>query len=75
MLCRVDYIITPLKILQALKESVTPDDDKYTFVERLSSQSADAYSFTDQEVCSQVTEFIKYCNLIIGLVKMTKLMI
>ncbi|XP_071730787.1 uncharacterized protein [Rutidosis leptorrhynchoides] len=46
----VDYIITPLKILQALKESVTPDDDKYTFVKRLSSQSADAYSFTDEEL-------------------------
>lgn len=51
-LCRVDYIITPLKILQALKESVTPDDDKYTFVKRLSSESAAAYNFTDDEVCS-----------------------
>ncbi|XP_076953147.1 uncharacterized protein LOC143627141 [Bidens hawaiensis] len=46
----VDYIITPLKILQALKESVTPDDDKYTFVKRLSSQSAAAYNFTDEEL-------------------------
>ncbi|XP_076920727.1 uncharacterized protein LOC143581929, partial [Bidens hawaiensis] len=46
----VDYIITPLKILQALKESVTPDDYKYTFVKRLSSQSAAAYNFTDEEL-------------------------
>nr|XP_043627803.1 transaldolase [Erigeron canadensis] len=46
----VDYIITPLKILQALKDSVTPDDDKYTFVKRLSSESAAAYNFTEEEL-------------------------
>ncbi|KAI3689664.1 hypothetical protein L2E82_47629 [Cichorium intybus] len=46
----VDYIITPLKILQALKESTTPDDDKYTFVERLNSKSAAAYNFTEEEL-------------------------
>ncbi|KAL4565623.1 hypothetical protein LXL04_029726 [Taraxacum kok-saghyz] len=46
----VDYIITPLKILQALKDSTTPDDDKYTFVERLSSHSAAAYNFTQEEL-------------------------
>lgn len=46
---RVDYIITPLKILQALKESVTPDD-KYSFVKRLSPDSANAYNFSEEEV-------------------------
>lgn len=45
----VDYIITPLKILQALKESVTPDD-KYSFVKRLSPDSANAYNFCDKEL-------------------------
>ncbi|KAK1376392.1 hypothetical protein POM88_032585 [Heracleum sosnowskyi] len=45
----VDYIITPLKILQALKESVTPDD-KYSFVKRLSPDSANAYNFSEEEL-------------------------
>lgn len=47
---RVDYIVTPLKILQSLKESVTPPDEKYSFVRRLSPQSAAAYNFTKEEV-------------------------
>ncbi|KAK2978504.1 hypothetical protein RJ640_027281 [Escallonia rubra] len=46
----VDYIITPLKILQALKESVTPPDEKYSFVKRLSPQSAAAYNFSEEEL-------------------------
>lgn len=50
LLFRVDYIITPLKILQSLKESVTPPDEKYSFVKRLSPQSADAFKFSEEEV-------------------------
>ncbi|VFQ88741.1 unnamed protein product [Cuscuta campestris] len=46
----VDYIVTPLKILQSLKESVTPPDEKYSFIRRLSPQSAAAYNFTEEEV-------------------------
>lgn len=50
---RVDYIITPLKILQSLKDSVTPPDEKYSLVRKLSPQSAAAYNFSQEEVCSQ----------------------
>jgi len=46
----VDYIITPLKILQSLKESVTPPDDKYSLVRRLSPQSAANYNFSEEEL-------------------------
>ncbi|KAA8522263.1 hypothetical protein F0562_012936 [Nyssa sinensis] len=46
----VDYIITPLKILQSLKESITPPDEKYSFVRRLSPQSASTYNFRDEEL-------------------------
>ncbi|KAK6138670.1 hypothetical protein DH2020_027585 [Rehmannia glutinosa] len=46
----VDYIITPLKILQSLKESVTPPDEKYSLMRRLSPQSAASYNFTDEEL-------------------------
>ncbi|KAL1556782.1 transaldolase [Salvia divinorum] len=46
----VDYIISPLKILQSLKESVTPPDEKYSFVRRLSPQSAASYNFNDEEL-------------------------
>ncbi|KAM7525610.1 hypothetical protein LguiA_015512 [Lonicera macranthoides] len=46
----VDYIITPLKILQSLKESVTPPDDKYSLVKRLSPQSAANYNFSEEEL-------------------------
>jgi transaldolase len=48
---RVDYIIAPLKVLQSLKESVTAPDEKYSFVRRLSPQSAATYSFSKEEVC------------------------
>lgn len=47
---RVDYIIAPLKVLQSLKESVTTPDEKYSFVRRLSPQSAASHSFSDEEV-------------------------
>lgn len=50
-LYRVDYIISPLKILQSLKESVTPPDEKYSLMRRLSPNSAASYNFTDKEVC------------------------
>uniref|UniRef100_A0A5B7AGP7 Putative transaldolase isoform X2 n=2 Tax=Davidia involucrata TaxID=16924 RepID=A0A5B7AGP7_DAVIN len=46
----VDYVITPLKILESLKESITPPDEKYSFVRRLSPQSAAAYNFSDEEL-------------------------
>ncbi|KAJ6712298.1 ALDOLASE SUPERFAMILY PROTEIN [Salix purpurea] len=46
----VDYIIAPLKVLQSLKESITTPDEKYSFVQRLSSHSAVAYSFSEEEL-------------------------
>ncbi|GAU23076.1 hypothetical protein TSUD_183760 [Trifolium subterraneum] len=47
---RVDYIIAPLKVLQSLKESVASPDEKYSFVRRLSPQSAGRYVFSDEEL-------------------------
>ncbi|KAL3829880.1 hypothetical protein ACJIZ3_018682 [Penstemon smallii] len=38
----VDYIITPLKMLELLKESVTPPDEKYSLMRRLSPHFASA---------------------------------
>ncbi|KAG7956877.1 hypothetical protein I3843_11G146500 [Carya illinoinensis] len=46
----VDYIIAPLKILQSLKESVTAPDEKYSFVRRLSPESAASYNFSKEEL-------------------------
>ncbi|KAA3454796.1 putative transaldolase [Gossypium australe] len=46
---RVDYIIAPLKILQSLKESITAPDEKYSYVRRLSPQSAANHDFTAEE--------------------------
>ncbi|CAK9311076.1 unnamed protein product [Citrullus colocynthis] len=46
----VDYIIAPLKVLQSLKESVTTPDDKYSFIRKLSPQSAANYIFSEEEV-------------------------
>ncbi|KAK0586566.1 hypothetical protein LWI29_008975 [Acer saccharum] len=46
----VDYIIAPLKVLQSLKESVTAPDEKYSFVRRLSPQSASMYNFSEEEL-------------------------
>ncbi|EPS67513.1 hypothetical protein M569_07263, partial [Genlisea aurea] len=46
----VDYIVSPLKILESLKESVTPPDEKYRLTRRLSPQSAASYSFSNEEV-------------------------
>ncbi|KAL0542146.1 hypothetical protein IC582_022238 [Cucumis melo] len=46
----VDYIIAPLKVLQSLKESVTTPDDKYSFIRKLSPQSAANYIFSEDEV-------------------------
>ncbi|KAL8498410.1 hypothetical protein ACS0TY_021653 [Phlomoides rotata] len=46
----VDYIISPLNILQSLKESVTPPDEKYSLMRRLSPHSAAAYNFTEKEL-------------------------
>ncbi|KAB1217048.1 Transaldolase [Morella rubra] len=46
----VDYIIAPLKVLQSLKESVSAPDEKYSFVRRLSPQSAATYSFSKEQL-------------------------
>ncbi|KAH1202207.1 Transaldolase [Glycine max] len=46
----VDYIIAPLKVLQSLKESIASPDEKYSFVRRLSAQSAAKYTFSDEEL-------------------------
>ncbi|KAM3734905.1 hypothetical protein ACB098_10G049200 [Castanea mollissima] len=46
----VDYIIAPLKVLQSLKDSVTAPDEKYSFVRRLSPQSAALYNFSKEEL-------------------------
>ncbi|PKI37572.1 hypothetical protein CRG98_042043 [Punica granatum] len=46
----VDYIIAPLKVLQSLKESVTAPDEKYSFVRRLSPQTAATYQFSEQDL-------------------------
>ncbi|WCJ25988.1 Aldolase superfamily protein [Euphorbia peplus] len=46
----VDYIIAPLKVLQSLKDSATTPEEKYSFVQRLTPQSAAVYNFTEQEV-------------------------
>ncbi|KAK9927499.1 hypothetical protein M0R45_024680 [Rubus argutus] len=46
----VDYIIAPLKVLQSLKESVTTPEEKYSFVRRLSPQSAAKYNFSEVEL-------------------------
>ncbi|KAL5551114.1 hypothetical protein UlMin_001290 [Ulmus minor] len=46
----VDYIIAPLKVLQCLQESVTVDDEKYSFVRRLSPESAAVYNFREEEL-------------------------
>ncbi|XP_068317075.1 uncharacterized protein [Pyrus communis] len=45
----VDYIIAPLKVLQALKESVTTPEEKYSFIRRLSPQTAATYKFNEEE--------------------------
>lgn len=63
---RVDYIIAPLKILQSLKESVTAPDEKYSFVRRLSPESAATYNFSKEEVCFLFI-FLSYILLSIGI--------
>ncbi|PKA59562.1 transaldolase [Apostasia shenzhenica] len=46
----VDYIIAPLKILQSLKESITLPDEKYSFIRKLSPNSAMACNFREEEL-------------------------
>ncbi|EXB54468.1 hypothetical protein L484_019027 [Morus notabilis] len=46
----VDYIIAPLKVLQSLKESVTAPGEKYSFVRRLSPETAAIYNFSKEEL-------------------------
>ncbi|XP_023908664.2 uncharacterized protein LOC112020340 isoform X1 [Quercus suber] len=46
----VDYIIAPLKVLQSLKDSTPAPDEKYSFVSRLSPQSAALYNFSKEEL-------------------------
>lgn len=61
-LLSVDYIIAPLKVLQSLKESVSAPDEKYSFVRRLSPQSAATYSFSKEQVC-----FLLYSKSVLSL--------
>ncbi|KAF5190327.1 Aldolase superfamily protein [Thalictrum thalictroides] len=46
----VDYIIAPLKVMQSLKESTPPPNEKYSFVRKLAPTSALSYNFTDEEL-------------------------
>ncbi|MCO5547665.1 hypothetical protein L7F22_001116 [Adiantum nelumboides] len=46
----VDYIITPVRILQSLQESIALPDDKYSFVRRLSPADAETFFFTENEL-------------------------
>ncbi|CAH2038145.1 unnamed protein product, partial [Thlaspi arvense] len=47
----VDYVIAPLKVLQSLKDSpAIPDDEKYSFVRKLSPDTATHYNFTNKEL-------------------------
>ncbi|KAI4303236.1 hypothetical protein MLD38_038890 [Melastoma candidum] len=46
----VDYIIAPLKVMQSLKDSVTAPDEKYSFIRRLSPESAANYNFSQEEL-------------------------
>ncbi|KAG5391969.1 hypothetical protein IGI04_021932 [Brassica rapa subsp. trilocularis] len=47
----VDYVIAPLKVLQSLKDSpAVPDDEKYSFVRKLSPETATHYNFPNKEL-------------------------
>ncbi|KAF9616725.1 hypothetical protein IFM89_032001 [Coptis chinensis] len=46
----VDYIIAPLKVMQSLKETTAPANEKYSFVRRLSPNSAIGYKFIEEEL-------------------------
>nr|VDD42297.1 unnamed protein product [Brassica oleracea] len=47
----VDYVIAPLKVLQSLKDSpAVPDDEKYSFVRKLTPETATHYNFTNKEL-------------------------
>ncbi|KAK6947608.1 Transaldolase/Fructose-6-phosphate aldolase [Dillenia turbinata] len=46
----VDYIIAPLKVLESMKQTVTLPDEKFSFVRRLSPESAAHYHFTNEEL-------------------------
>ncbi|AEE28854.1 Aldolase superfamily protein [Arabidopsis thaliana] len=47
----VDYVIAPLKVLQSLKDSpAIPDDEKYSFVRKLTPETATHYHFTNKEL-------------------------
>ncbi|XP_010476185.1 PREDICTED: uncharacterized protein LOC104755488 isoform X2 [Camelina sativa] len=47
----VDYVIAPLKVLQSLKDSpAIPDDEKYSFVRKLTPETATHYNFTNKEL-------------------------
>jgi len=54
---RVDYVIAPLKVLQSLKDSpAIPDDEKYSFVRKLTPETATHYHFTNKEVSSEANQ-------------------
>ncbi|KAG8495959.1 hypothetical protein CXB51_009390 [Gossypium anomalum] len=76
----VDYIIVPLKVLQSLKESITSPDEKYSYVRRLSPQSAARYDFTAEEPVHRygngfgVRTLICYCNYGLGMFRINSIL-
>ncbi|KAH7291516.1 hypothetical protein KP509_29G020100 [Ceratopteris richardii] len=46
----VDYIITPVKIVQSLQESEALPDDKYSFARCLNPTDAEVFPFTENEL-------------------------
>lgn len=54
-------MIAPLKVLQSLKDSpAIPDDEKYSFVRKLSPETATHYNFTNKEVLVLVSERLNF---------------
>lgn len=50
VLCSLDYLIVPVKVLLSLKESKADLEDKYAFARRLSPSTAQNATFSEQEV-------------------------
>lgn len=48
--CSLDYLIVPVKVLKSLKESKADLEDKYAFARRLSPSTAEAATFSEDEV-------------------------
>ena len=48
--CSLDYLVVPVKVLKSLQESKADLEDKYAFARRLSPSSAQAATFSEDEV-------------------------